>query len=227
VTTLPSLTKESLTMPVLPDATLVPHDVPSPIDLREPGDAQAWARDASTKRPWRREYFLRFAAELKALGRPFPRVLELGSGPGELADTVLHEVPGLRLVALDFSDAMHDLARARLANKEGRMTFVTRNFLETGWADGLGRFDAVITNQTVHELRHKRRAAALYTQVRSLLLPDGVFLLCDHVAGDGGMRDTALYMTPDEQHEALGEAGWSSTQTLRHDHGLLLLKARP
>jgi hypothetical protein len=34
-------------------------------------------------------------------------------------------------------------------------------------------------------------------------------------------------MTPEEQHEALEEAGWSSTLTLRHDHGLLLVKAHP
>ena len=214
-------------MPVTPDA-LAPHDVPNTIDLQPPDDALASTRDASARRPGRHEHFLRLSAELKARGRPFPRVLELGPGPGELANAVLHDVPGLRLVALDFSNTVHDIADARLANKNGRMTVVTRNVMDMKWPLGLGRFDAVITDPAIHALRRKLRAAApLYARVRSLLLPGGIFLLCDHVPGDGSVQSRSLYMTPDEQHEALGAAGWSSTQTLRHDHGLLLLKARP
>lgn len=154
----------------------------------------------------------RFAAELKAMGRPFPRVLELGSGPGELADTVLHEVPGLRLVSLDFSDAMRAAASARLDAKVGRLTRVARGALEPDWADGLGRFDAIITTQRLHDLRPDRDAVALYAQVRQLLLPGGLFLLADHA---------------DDPLDGLEHAGWSSIERLRPDPDLMFLKARP
>jgi len=214
-------------MPVFQEASPVPHDVPNRIGLHSAGQAHARVSSASDSPPWRHEHFLRFAAELKALGRPFPRALELGSGPGELADTVLHEVPGLRLVSLDSSNTMHGQAQARLANKEGRMTSVTRNIFDIGWADGLGRFDAVIAGPAIHAPHRPVCAATLYAQVRPLLLPGGIFLLCDHVTTDVRVRFPASCMSPDEHHEALDEAGWSSTQTLRHDQGVLLLKARP
>ena len=38
-----------------------------------------------------------------------PRILELGSGPGFLAQHVLDIIPVSKYVALDFSEAMHQL----------------------------------------------------------------------------------------------------------------------
>jgi len=214
-------------MPARSDAALVPYEVPNPFDFDPIDDAVAGVADATESCPWRHQHFLRFAAELKALGRPFPRALELGSGPGELSNTVLGEVPGLRLVSLDFSDTVHETSHARLDNKDGRMTCVTRNAFDTRWADGLGRFDAVIAGPAIRWLRGRHRATALYSRVRPLLLPGGIFLLCNRVADDDGVHDAASSTFQDDPHEALDDAGWSSTQTLRRDHGLLLLKARP
>ena len=169
--------------------------------------------------------FHRFAAELKALGRPFPRALDLGSGRGALASHVLREVPGLRLVALDFSDTPAPPARTRLARKEGRLTHVTRHLADPAWTDGLGRFDVVISHDAVHGLLRAHRPAALYAQVRSLLLPRAVFLLADRAAIDDG--GNSRYLTLDEQCEAFEAAGWSSTHTLNHDPHFLFLKAHP
>lgn len=169
--------------------------------------------------------FHRFAAELKALGRPFPRALDLGSGRGDLATHVLREVPGLRLVTLDFSDRPEASAQGRLALKEGRRTHVVRHLGDRGWADGLGRFDAVISHDAVHTLLRGHRPAALYAQVRALMLPGAIFLLADRCAGEHDGASPCL--TPDEQREAFEAAGWSSADILRHDAHTLSLKARP
>ena len=146
---------------------------------------------------------MRVAAELKALGRPFPRALELGSGPGELAETVLHEVPGLRLVCLDLSEGACREAPADLGSKEGRMTCVTRSLFDPGWADGLGRFDAVIVGPALHERHPGPGKVAFYARVRTLLLPGGILLLCDRATGAGDPRNAASLGVED----ALGEAG--------------------
>ncbi len=90
------------------------EDVPSPIDLRTMEHAGEWERTAQEKRPSRPEFFEKFASEISGHKPLVVDVLELGSGPGFLADHVLGRLPHLSYVALDFSNAMHELARARL-----------------------------------------------------------------------------------------------------------------
>jgi len=202
------------------------EDVPSPVDLRSVEDAREWAATAMLKRPWREHIFQRFIAELRALSRNPLRVLELGSGPGFLAQSVLEAIPGGEYTMLDFSPAMHDLARERLGCLMQHVRQVLADFKCDGWSAGLGEFDAVLTNQAVHELRHKRHALKLHRTVRSLLRSRGYYLVCDHYFGDDGMTNEALYMTVDEQRRCLEAAGFSVTNlvTMR---GLVLHRGIP
>lgn len=195
-------------------------DVPSPIDLRDPTDAQQWAELALVRRPWRADFFAQFAEELSA-GQA-RCVLELGSGPGFLAKHLLDALPHLSYTALDFSAPMHAMARARLGGAAERVQFVERSFKDPSWVEGLGPFDHVVTHQAVHELRHKRHALGLHQQVRSVLAPGGRYLVCDHFAGDGGMSDDQLYMSVEEQRLALREAGFARVAPVLLKGGLVL-----
>jgi hypothetical protein len=65
-------------------STEPPQDVPSPIELREMTDARKWEASAE-QRPGRSEILDRFTQEAAQLTRPGDRILELGSGPGFLA----------------------------------------------------------------------------------------------------------------------------------------------
>jgi SAM-dependent methyltransferase len=199
-------------------------DVPSPIDLRRPDEAEAWAEAANVRRPWRADFFAAIVAALSE--RRCSAVLELGSGPGFLAATIVREMPGVAYTLLDWSPAMHDLAHARLGMTPG-VRFVTTDFKRDGWVTDLGTFDAIVTVQAVHELRHKRHAAGLHRAVRTLLEPDGVYLVCDHVVGPEGMANTELYMTPRQQREALHAAGFGEVQIILEKKGLVLLRATP
>ncbi len=203
-----------------------PDDVPSPIDLRQTTAAREWAAAAMERRPWRREFFAAMAAEIAtaSAGRPC-RVLELGSGPGFLAEHLLQALPAIELVLLDFSTAMHTLARERLGALAGRVQFAERSFRESGWSVGLGFFDFVVTNQAVHELRHKRHAQPLHAQVRACLAPGGQYLVCDHYCGEGGMANDQLYMTVAEQQAALLGAGFECVERLLHKGGMVLQRA--
>lgn len=203
-------------------------DVPSPIDLRNPDVAREWEAGALERRPSRPEFFAAFLEELRAMPLRPARVLELGSGPGFLAHGLLAGMPDLRMVLLDFSSAMHDLARERLGALQTRVDFVERSFRLPDWADDLGTFDAVVTMQAVHELRHKRHAANLYTQVGTVLRPGGIFLVCDHYAGGAdGMRDAELYLSLDEHRAALEGAGYEVSRTLTRQSLVLHRTQRP
>jgi ubiquinone/menaquinone biosynthesis C-methylase UbiE len=201
-----------------------PLDVPSPIDLQSHNDAVEWERTAMTVRPWRIDFFDCFAAELAREPGP-QRVLELGSGPGFLAAHLLAALPELSMTLLDFSGPMHELARVRLTPHLTRVSFIEHSFKEPNWFDALGEFDFVITNQAVHELRHKRYAATLHKQVRSVLCAHGQYLVSDHYAGDGGMSNTDLYMTVEEHRQALTIAGYESINELKRMGGMVLHSA--
>jgi SAM-dependent methyltransferase len=201
------------------------QEVPSPIDLRVMADALEWEATAMVKRPWRREFFTQFASAIATAKVPVSRVLELGSGPGFLAEHLLQSLPTISYVALDFSSAMHQLASERLGSMCSRTHFVERSFRESGWAGDLGKLECIVTNQAVHELRHKHYAKALHTEARQLLAPDGLYLVCDHFVGEGGMKNEQLYMTIEEQGAALLGAGFESVELLLVKGGLALHRA--
>ena len=198
------------------------EDVPSPIDLRVMSDAVAWEQTAMSKRPWRAAFFAQFAAEISALPQQARRVLELGSGPGFLAEHLLTSVADLSYVLLDFSASMHQLAKARLGSFGAQVQFVERSFKQDNWPEGLGQFKCVVTHQAVHELRHKRYATHLHAQVRSLLTRGGSYLVCDHFFGEGGMKNNQLYMSIEEQRQALLAGGFQSVKQVKLEGGLVL-----
>jgi SAM-dependent MidA family methyltransferase len=202
------------------------HDVPSAIDLRTEKDAREWAASAMSKRPWRAVFFRRFVEELRAIDvRPL-QILELGSGPSFLARCILDAIPSAQYAMLDFSPAMHRLARERLAPHIGRTRQLLADFKDDGWTVGLGEFDAIITHQAVHELRHKKHATTLHWSARTLLRPRGVYLVSDHYVGSDGMSNASLYMNMDEQRAALEAAGFLSVERLLEMKGLVLHRAR-
>ena len=200
-------------------------DVPSPIDLRLMSDAREWEQSAMSKRPWRAEVFARFASEIGETLPPVRRVLDLGSGPGFLAEHLLDVLPDVSIVLLDFSSAMHELARARLGERASRVTFVARSFRDADCLQGLGAFDCVVTNQAVHELRRKRHAVGLHRRVRDVLSSAGSYLVGDHFFGEGGLQNDQLYMSVAEQRDALIEAGFSQVEQLMLKGSLVLHRA--
>ncbi len=185
------------------DPYLERDDVPSPIDLRDREAAWAWLADAEARRPYRVAVRARIAEEIAARGAR--RVVELGGGPGLLAEAVI-AASGATYTLVDFSAPMLELARTRAPAARCEL----RDLRDPRWMDGLGAFDAAVTMQAVHELRHKRRAPRLYEQVHALLAPGAVFVVCDHEPADA----RPLFMTADEQRAALAGAGFGAIRAV-------------
>src|SRR3954468_11109833 len=120
-------------------------DMPIRGDFRDLATARAWIEDTRIKRPYRPRFFAAFCAALAA--RPKLRILELGSGPGQLARQILVHCDVHTYVALDFSPAMHEIAAKHLGEFAGHVTFVTRDLREPSWPGDLGTFDAIVTLQ--------------------------------------------------------------------------------
>jgi len=202
------------------------EDVPLRVDFRDPATARTWIEQTRIKRPHRPRFFAAFCT---ALSQPKLRILELGSGPGQLAREILGHCDVASYVALDFSPAMHAIAAEHLGELASRVTFVVRDFREPTWAEGLGPFDAVVTLQAAHETRHKRHLVPLLERARTVLAPGGVVLYADHYLTDESkftvltpVETRALMPLREEQPLALERAGFGDVE-LRYEEGNMAL----
>jgi SAM-dependent methyltransferase len=192
-------------------------DVPIRVDFRDSVTARSWIEDTRIRRPYRPRFFAAFCAALAS--RPKLRILELGSGPGQLAREILVHCDVLTYIALDFSHAMHEIAAEHLGDHASRVTFVTRDFREPTWPRDLGAFDAVVTLQAAHETRHKRHLVPLLERARTVVTPGGMLLYADHYL----MPDTklpALLVAREDQPRALERAGFVDIE-LRYEEGTM------
>lgn len=188
------------------------EEVQSPIDLKQLNDARTWADEVMEKRPYRTDFFKAFESQL--INHNATSVLELGSGPGFLAAHIVNAIPKIEYTAYDFSDAMHLLAKERLGLNAGKVKFVTGSFKEQNWEVGLGKYNAIVTMQAAHEVRHKNNVLDLFNSAKNLLSEGGIFLYCDHFYGEAGMQSNNLYMSTLEQEQCLVQAGFFEVDKL-------------
>ncbi len=190
-------------------------DVPLRVDFRDAETARAWIEETRIKKPFRPNFFAAFCRALSSRGQL--RILELGSGPGQLARELLLRCEVSTYVALDWSAAMHGFATEHLGDLARRVAFVIRDFREPTWPANLGVFDAIVTMQAAHETRHKRHVVPLLEQARTLLAPGGAMLYCDGYLRPEA-RLPALWFDRAEQPRALERAGFRDVRLL-HDEG--------
>jgi len=196
------------------------EDVPIRVDHRDPATARAWLEDTRLRKPFRQNFRAAFCDALSPHRQL--HILELGSGPGELAREILLRCDVASYTALDWSQAMHDIATEHLGDLAPRVTFVVRDFREPTWPANLGTFDAVVTQQAVHETRHRRHALPLFQRARTLLVPGGLMLYCDGYLVDPQSPLAALSLERADQPRVLERAGFVDVRLL-HDEGNLVL----
>ncbi len=208
-------------------ADLLSHDdVPSPIDFNRMEDAVQWMKEANVKRPFRYDFFQAIETVIRNKNAPENKVLELGAGPGFLAEYLLSKLPDVTLDLFDFSPAMHELSSQRLVPWKNKCRWLEGDFKQRGWNNHVAEYDFVVTIQSVHELRHKRHATELHKSVLRLLSTNGIYLMCDHYVGEEGMSDQELFMTPGEHIDSLAEAGFGSVEMMLRKSGLILFRSK-
>ena len=206
-------------------STVHTQDVPSPIDWSQADEVRSWVDETARQRPYRAVFFAAFAQQINEHCLPEAVVLELGSGPGLLAEAILNACSVASYSLLDFSAPMHALAQARLGVHRRKTHFLQRDFRAPDWGAGLGPFDAIVTLQAAHEVRHKRYVPRLLESTLDLLLPGGCLLFADHCFDGAAFGNADLYMTRDEQREALIDAGFGTVECVLDHQGMALFRA--
>ena len=198
------------------------HEYTGPHDYFNESYVRQWEQQADSKRPFRIQFFEAFAVELNTLGAA--KVLDLGSGPGFLAEYILNHSDIASYHLFDFSPHMLELSRARLARFDERTRFHQGSFLDEGWFRALpAPFDAVVSLQAIHEARDATRIPRIYSELRSLIGKGGIVLIADQVNSETKKEEHLL--TVDEQKAAFQSAGFEDARLVCEAGDLAMFKA--
>jgi SAM-dependent methyltransferase len=98
-----------------------------------------------------------------------PIIVDLGSGPGELALALAQRVPAARVVGVDPAAAMRDLAAARAAASDlANVSFVAGHAEDVPLAEGTAHI--VVSTLSMH---HWPDPASAFAEIARILRPDG------------------------------------------------------
>lgn len=116
---------------------------------------------------------------------PFARgaelaVLDVGAGYGVVTEEVLGAFPRARVTLQDYSPAMLDQARRRLAGRADRLSYVLCDLFDPAWSQSVGGpFDLAVSAIVLHNLGTREKIFACYPAIHDLLNPGGCFLNYD------------------------------------------------
>jgi len=117
---------------------------------------------------------------------PSSRVLELGSGTGNLSELI---TSCGELVSVDVSENMEAIARGKVRHLANRR-FIKTDILEV-FSHELGEFDVVISTYTVHHLTDQEKKQ-LFALVFNHLLPTGAAVFGDLMLQYGSEKEEKI-----------------------------------
>ena len=199
-----------------------PPNEHSSVNLESLKEAEEWEEKMIRTGLYRDHFFDAFSSQIEKLFDEPPSILEIGSGPGHLAERILGANKVKSYTLFDLSESMNHIASKRLQKHQSIVDYKIGSFLDKKCFDGLGLFDAVVCMQSIHEVRDKTLASDIYQNIIKVIKPNGYFLVCDFVIGDPGMTDEAMYMTEIEQKLALTKSGFKSPNLVSNHAGLTL-----
>ena len=189
--------------------------------------------DPATYRQWIRQQIPNYdvlqqrIAEATAV-KPASSILDLGTGTGETLAQVMWRHPHARVIGVDESAGMLEVARIRLVGYDVTLR-------QGDLRDELppGPFDLVVSALAIHHLDGPEKEA-LFQRVAAVLSPGGRFALGDVVLPDEPQSVVialaAEYDRPStvvDQMRWLGEAGLRATLVWQEEDLALIVADRP
>jgi ubiquinone/menaquinone biosynthesis C-methylase UbiE len=161
-----------------------------------------WAERQATRETGREEAF-HLMAETIPYDKVRPiRILDVGAGYGALTRFLLERFPNATAVCQDWSEEMMKLGTERMADFQGRFSYVLCDFSKPDWSERIpGPFEAVVSAIAIHNVRSPQTIEAIYNEIFPLVKSGGCFLNFDRT-------NSPL----EEQFKWLGAAGFQNMQ---------------
>jgi SAM-dependent methyltransferase len=157
---------------------------PFPHDWHSADYVSGWIEHDVARDPERRPLLRQMLSSA-----PFPlaaelKVLDVGAGYGVVTEEVLAAFPAARVTLQDYSQAMLDQARRRLAAHPDRLSYVLCDLFDPSWPQQVGGpFDLAVSAIVLHNLGRREKIFACYPAIYGLLRPGGCFLNYDRFVG--------------------------------------------
>lgn len=143
-----------------------------------------WA-DRFVPTPDRLKLFSVIHSELVSAIPSNGHVIELGIGPGYLADYILRVMSGIRYSGIDFSHPMLGIAQQRLKSYSSQVTYIQADLLKDNWWENISDpADAIVSTWSLHDLGSQEYVKAVYKNCMPLLRDGGIFLNGDFIKPD-------------------------------------------
>lgn len=143
-------------------------------------------------------------------------ILELGIGPGFLADYLLKELINVNYEGLDFSESMLKIAAKRTAKHEKIINFTQADLINEIWTDKLKKNpDVVVSTWALHDLFNKNNIFNVYKSVYKILPKDGILLNGDFIKPEESNHEyEGGRIRPSEHIKLLRSAGFKTINCL-------------
>lgn len=150
-------------------------------DWSNPMTAMKWDQSGKNTNPLREEQLDILVTLLANSYQPNKWILDLGYGSGQIEKTIFERIPLAKIVGIDNSDAMMELARQRLSQYKNEFVSIKWDLANI---DSLKlpphQYGHVLAIQSLHHLS-KTEMQAAYSRIHEILMPGGLFLLLDRI----------------------------------------------
>lgn len=147
---------------------------------------------------------------------PNGTVVELGIGPGYLADYLLERLPGITYYGIDFSSPMLQIARKRLQSYSSQVRFIQSDLVEEHWSERVSTpVHAFVSTWALHDLGSPTHVNAVYEGVFHALNDDGILVNGDFIKPVGAVQEfEGGRFSVDKHLELLRQAGFAHASCL-------------
>lgn len=150
-------------------------------------------------------------------GKEEIHILELGIGPGYLAEFLFENLDNFTYEGLDFSEAMLSISKNRLRNFESKIVFIQADLTNGIWNSKISKKpDFIISTWALHDLFSKENIGFVYIKSFEALGKGGVLLNGDfikphgiEVEYEGGRIEKMIHF------QLLAKAGFSKISCLK------------
>jgi ubiquinone/menaquinone biosynthesis C-methylase UbiE len=176
-----------------------------------------WDRQIADSYPSRALQVSLLVSLLKGLYEPDNWIVDLGFGSGRVEEQLLLARDDARIVGIDSSAAMIDLARQRLARWSAQWQPVQHDLAEIDTvALPAGAYQIAISVQVLHHLKHEAQRAQ-HRWAHKILEPGGWYLIIDkRELADGDLAPYELAWDALEQNPQW-RTGRSFAEHLQHE----------
>lgn len=143
-------------------------------------------------------------------------VVELGIGPGYLANHLLAEMPHVQYYGVDFSSPMLDIARQRLKPHSNRVAYIQADLVKDNWWDEIPTpVHAIVSTWALHDLGNQRNVEIVYKHCAQVLQDGGILLNGDFIKPDKAIHEYEAGRFEIEKHTTmLHRVGFKNAECL-------------